>query len=163
MLIRYRVVTARPAPYSATSVGIGIIAEDPATERIHCRFIKKRTFRILEPLGVQPEVHSITQELEQRLDQDQEASTQPERFEFNLSPQGYLSMMETHWNGIVRISSPYFMEAPSVEAGLDFAFQDRIGLHAEPRKHGQHKRRRDTCRKIALTNKRSRLLERMTR
>lgn len=134
MLIKYRVVTARPSPWSVTSVGIGIIAEDPSTQQIRSRFLNGHAYRRLEVLGIQPYVHSIAQELSQALNKTQPLAAQLGFSEPELSAPGYLAVIEKHWNGTVRISPPSVMDADSVDACLGILFEDLIGLSSKPRK-----------------------------
>lgn len=132
MRIRYWGVRAVPAPLSLTSIGIGVIVENPETGEILTRFLDQPS-TTLRRFGFNNSLDRVVRNFQSTLD----SMNTPNRtleLDRNSSTPELLGFLSDHWNNIVTIDSQQHVAMDSPALALDRLYKVLVGIDRKEQK-----------------------------
>lgn len=132
MLYQYWTVQTRPTPTSVTTIGVGVIVEDPATGQLAYRFADKLHTLLSRFPNSEVAVHMI-HDLERWLKSVSRSSNSLE-LDVRFVPSGLLDTMAERWNNLISVSHRQRVPADSINAAVELLFDKLISPAKSPQK-----------------------------
>lgn len=130
MKIKYWTIRVVPSAMNISSIGVGVLAQQPDNPLIHYRFVSDND-AVLKAFGLSDEVSAALRDFCSSLDA---VMTENDTLDFGsqFTAPGLLSHLTDHWNNMIVVDQPRVMAEESVETALDLLFRVLIGERQQP-------------------------------